>query len=91
MNALEAKELIKILRKKTITDLEIVNTFAYKYVNDEYDLDTLKLLINELGYSLDKAFIKANKRKQLKLIMKDKVIDLDQDDYLIDVIEKDTL
>ncbi len=91
MDVLEAREIINILKKKTITDFEIVNTFAYKYVNDEYDLDTLKLLIHELGYTLDNAFIKASKRKQLKLIMKNKVIDLKQDEYLIDVIENDAM
>ncbi|MBR4496539.1 MAG: hypothetical protein IKP12_05355 [Acholeplasmatales bacterium] len=87
MDIKEAKELIKKLKKETITDLEIVNTFAYRYVNDEYDLNTLNLLINELGYSLDNDFLKANKKKQLKLIMKNKVIDTAQDSYLIDGIE----
>ncbi len=87
MDIKEAKDLIKKLKKETITDLEIVNTFAYRYVNDEYDLNTLNLLINELGYSLDNDFLKANKKKQLKLIMKNKVIDTAQDSYLIDGIE----
>lgn len=87
MDIKEAKDLIKNLKKETITDLEIVNTFAYRYVNDEYDLNTLNLLINELGYSLDNDFLKANKKKQLKLIMKNKVIDTTQDSYLIDGID----
>lgn len=87
MDINEAKELIKKLKKETITDIEIVNTFAYRYVNDEYDLDTLNLLVKELGYSLDNDFLKAKKKKQLKLIMKNKVIDITQDSYLIDGIE----
>lgn len=89
MDILEAKELIKKLKKETITDLEIVNTFAYRYVNDEYDLNTLKLLIKELGYNLDNDFLKSKKKKQLKLIMKNKVIDTTQDEYLIDVIDNE--
>ncbi len=91
MDINEAKEIVNRLKKQTVTDLEIANTFAYRYVNDEYDLNDFKLLIHELGYSVDEDFIKAKKQKQLKLIMKNKVIDLTKDDYLIDVIDKDAM
>ena len=89
MDIKEAKEIIKKLKKETITDIEIVNTFAYRFVNDEYDLDTLKMLVKELGYSIDVDFLKAKKKKQLKLIMNNKVIDMTQDSYLIDGIESE--
>ena len=87
MDIKDAKVLIKNLRKEVVTDIEIANTFAYRYVNDEYDLDTLKLLMNELGYSIDPIFLKSSKKKQLKLIMKNRFIDLAQDSYLIDSID----
>ena len=90
MDLNEAKLIIKKLKKEIVTDIEIANTFAYRYVNDEYDLDTLKLLMNELGYSIDPDFLQSSKKKQLKLIMKNRFIDLAQDSYLrfsIDDIE----
>ena len=89
MDLNEAKLLIKKLKKEVITDIEIANTFAYRYVNDEYDLDTLKLLMNELGYSIDPDFLKSSKKKQLKLIMKNRFIDLAQDSYLIDSLDSE--
>lgn len=91
MDIKEVKVLIKNLRKEVVTDIEIANTFAYRYVNDEYDLDTLNLLMNELGYSIDPEFLKSSKKKQLKLIMKNKFIDLAQDSYLIDSIDSEIL
>ncbi len=87
MDINEAKVLIENLRKEVITDIEIANTFAYRYVNDEYDLDTLNLLMNELGYSIDPEFLKSSKKKQLKLIMKNRFIDMAKDSYLIDCID----
>ena len=47
------------------------------------------MLVKELGYSIDVDFLKAKKKKQLKLIMNNKVIDMTQDSYLIDGIESE--
>ena len=71
----DVNNYIAELKFKGHNSNDIIYTLAHLHIQDEITIEELQLLIKTFGVNLSKKFINANKKKRIKLIMKNKILD----------------
>ena len=92
MDINEARLVFLKYQKQGLSDDDIINALAHFVVNDDLDVFDLQAILKENDYKLNPKFINSNKKKQIKLIMKNKVIIPNDDiefEELLDFYDED--
>lgn len=66
----EAKMAINSLKKEGFSDDQIIQSFAMMFINDKININILEVLMNVLGYELDKEFLSLSTEQQKKSLKK---------------------